>query len=85
MVLRVLRRGRRDQHERTLAVGEFDRSAGGSHNSGPITWTWASRRRGYSSCGRVATSTSSSLMPPCVRSSGGEAESLADDVELDAP
>jgi hypothetical protein len=44
---------------------------GCSHISGPVTRTQGSSGRGYSSCGKVATSASSWEIPPCTWSSGG--------------
>ncbi len=44
---------------------------GTSKNIGPVTSTWSGQRRGYSSCGNVATRVSSSLNPLWSRSSGG--------------
>ena len=45
--------------------------AGSSNIIGPVTCVCAGQRRGYSSCGNVATSTRSALSPPWNRSSGG--------------
>ncbi len=38
--------------------------SGSSKKSGPLTRTFAGHRRGYSSWGKVATTASSSLIPP---------------------